>query len=955
MTRSMIRLFAIAAVGLHFGCADENVRDWSDIEPGKPRVGDKQFISAAPGDQYGRFAGAESDATNATPDARQEGEDREIEEADIIRIDGDLLYLLNAYRGLEILDISNPDDPVILGQAKVFGYPVEMYIDGSRAYVVVSNYFSYWVTDALDATEWRGSQIVIVDIENPALPEIMGSINIEGYISDTRRVGDVLYVVSNRYAWWSCAESDDNVNLTFVASIDIWDPANIEMVDGLNFPGSSNFIHVTQNAVFVAQYRYDWDDPSLAYDYGSAVTYVDISDAAGDITERDTVFVPGYLRDRFALDWFQDSFRIVTHFWDGIGHSELRTFDTTNADDIQAQGTLRIEDAGRLMATRFAGDRAYTIHLPQAVDPLDVIDLSDPTNPTLEAILEIPGWVNHLEVRGSRLLALGVDDTAWPRRVSVKLFDVTVADAPILLDEVPIGDGYSWSAANWDPKALTILDDEGLVLVPFTSWAEDAGAYSRGVAMVEWLGDDLVARGVLPTKGYVNRTRAQDQRIFALSYQYLEVFDVADLDQPSPTAAVELAWNVSDLITIGEYSVQLVGDYWTYWDEEPTRELRVVPLSQPDTGPVLARVPLDAPYGRLFNNGSLIYVASYDYQTNETTVQVFDLSDPLHPIARGSVDIEMPGGFDYYGGMYRNWGWWYYGGGEVFQLDGDQLVLHPWTWYGWYDYAEDDSTAPDTVDELWFISLADPDAPTATRMPLTQYASQVTGRGDNVYFTYYEPVEVEDSDYWWAAYYLGRVTLAGGQPTVLPSVNIPGQFIDASEAGSTLYTLNYVWNDDGYLEQSFNSLHLTGSQAELLDTFDFGAEDGTGISGLQVENGIAYVLEQGWGWYSDCQPPHVSMTLLDARQPANLHVASEFTASGYGYLMTVEQGRAFLNMGWGMGMMVLDIVDPDAPSLLGTFRTQGYPVALRIKDDVVYLPSGYYGVQMFHLSDATPL
>jgi hypothetical protein len=138
MTRSIIRLFAILAFGTGLGCADENVRNWSDIEPGKPRVGDRQFISAAPGDQYGRFAGAE-DSANAAPDARQEGEDREIEEADIIRIDGDLLYLLNAYRGLEILDIANPDDPVILGQAKVFGYPVEMYIDGTRAYVVVSN------------------------------------------------------------------------------------------------------------------------------------------------------------------------------------------------------------------------------------------------------------------------------------------------------------------------------------------------------------------------------------------------------------------------------------------------------------------------------------------------------------------------------------------------------------------------------------------------------------------------------------------------------------------------------------------------------------------------------------------------------------------------------------------------------------------------------------------------
>src|SRR5206468_12579514 len=97
----------------------------------------------------------------------------------------------------------------------VFGYPVEMYIEGTRAYIVLSNYFTYWPF-ALDdgAQEWRGSQLVVVDIANPALPNVLARFNIEGYISNTRRVGDVLYVVSNRYAWWNCSGSTDSVDST---------------------------------------------------------------------------------------------------------------------------------------------------------------------------------------------------------------------------------------------------------------------------------------------------------------------------------------------------------------------------------------------------------------------------------------------------------------------------------------------------------------------------------------------------------------------------------------------------------------------------------------------------------------------------------------------------------------------------------------------------------------------
>jgi hypothetical protein len=942
------------------GCADEGLG--MHLRPGQPRVGDTRFVSAAPGGMYNSLAGGVEDGTAAPSNERQEGSEREIEEADVIRVSGNLLYVLNAYRGLEIIDIQNPDQPVILGSAKVFGYPVEMYIDGTRAYVVVSNYFSYWrnaESDA-DADEWRGSQVVVVDIANPALPTLIGGINIEGYVSDTRRVGDVLYVVSNRYAWYSCSGSDDTVNLTFVASIDIWDPADIHEVERQTFPGASNFIHVTQNAIFVAQYDWAWDDVTQTSSYGSTVFYVDIADAAGDIAVRDSFAVPGYLRDRYAMDWYEGSFRIVTHFWEGIGHSELRTFDTTNPDAVVPQGLLRIEDAGQLMATRFSADRAYTIHLPQTVDPLDVIDLSDPYHPTLEAVLEIPGWVNHLEVRGYRLIALGVDDTAWPRRVSVKLFDVTEAHAPVLLDEVPIGDGYSWSQASWDPKALSILDDAGLILIPYTSWAADAGAYARGVATVSWLGDDLAARGVMPTRGYVHRTRVVTDRALALSYDFLEVFDVSNLDQPLATAALELAWNVADLVVLGDVTVQLIGDYWWYGDVARQNELRVIGKNDPDTGPVLARLPVVAPYGRLFVHQSSIYLASYDWEADVTRVSVFDFTDPYAPVARGSVEIDSQGGFDYWGGLYGYWSWWWYSGGEILQL-GDRLVLHPMLWWwGCYDLAAEGGgeadAAAEPIDTLWVVDLGTPDQPVATAVSLPHFASQVSGQADTVYYTYFEPVTVEESPYTWAAFYLGRVVLDPYTgPRRLSGVNIPGQFISASANGQTVFTLNSRWNDDGTLAQSFHSLRLQGSAAELLDTLELALDNNSWLNGLAIRGETAFVATERWGSYACDDPPELELSLIDVGTPTSLEVASTFSATGYGYLMGVEAGRAFLNMGWGEGMIVLDVTDATAPALLGGFRTQGYPTAVRIDDDVVYLPSGYYGVQMFRLSDATPL
>ncbi len=920
----------------------------------EPQPGDTSFVSAIPG-------GADRLADNADPTAsedtgRETGENREIEEADIVRLDGNTLYVLNAYRGLEIIDVTNADAPSILGSARVFGYPVEMYIDGTRAYIVVSNYFTYWGF-ALDsaAHEWRGSQIVIVDIANKAAPEVLARLNVEGYITNTRRLGDVLYVVSNRYAWYSCSSSTDSVDLTFVASIDIYDPNDIHEVERLSFPGSSNFIHVTQNALFVAQYRWDWTGANSTY--GSDVTYVDISDPAGAIVERGSFGVPGYLFDRYAMDWYNNSFRIVTYFWEGQGHSELFTFDTSDPGNIVPQGSLSIADAGSLMATRFAGERAYTIHLPRTnIDPLDVIDLSDPANPQLKAILEIPGWVSHLEVRGFRLIALGVDDTAWPRRASVKLFDTTVAEAPVLLSEASVGEGQSWSQADWDPKALTILDDQGLIFVPFSSWTTDS--YMSGVQIISYVGDSLSARGVMTSDGYITRTRSKDDRVLALSSEFLEVYDATDLDDPVRTAALELAWNVGDFVTLGDYGVQLVGNWWSYYGNAPAGELRVVALANPDSGPMVARIPVDATYGRLYQNGALVYLTSFHYDyatyTSSTRISVFDFSEPTAPVARGELELPIYA-WDYYGGIYWWWGWY---GGEVVHL-GDRLVFHPQGyWYVYDQVGAAKDAAPNAeptaaADSLWVVDLRNPDELGVVEVELDNYALRVSGRGDTVFYTYAVPVAVSSSSYTWAQYFLGRLDVSDpAAPRTRNGINIPGQFLDADTSGHYIYTLDWRWDASGNLDETFNSLRLFASHAVLLDRLDL-SDRQSSFAGLTVKDNVGYMLRQSWSWACDV-PPNMALQLIDARAPASVRFAGAFTLSGYGMLMDVQHERAFLTTGWGESLALLDVSDPEAPSLAGAYRTLGYPVAVRVAGDTAYLPSGYYGVQTVPLSAGNP-
>lgn len=504
---------------------------------------------------------------------------RDIEEADVVKIVGDRLYVLNRYKGLLIIDVSDPDSPLLLGRVDLRGRGVEMYVVGPRAYVLLSA--DYYYMDALPGAaggaagtarmslvapgphapppDFEGSQIAIIDVNDPNAPAMLDKLNLAGFADASRRVGDVIYVVgSNNLPWYNALADDSDlppVNEGFVASVNVANPNDIQAVDRETFSGAGLSLHVSQTALFAASQRWQQSTAQSI----TRVQYVDISDPAGAIVLRDSFDVPGFIRNRFYMDDFEGVFRIATES-SGFGFREVKVFTYSLADpaDITPLGSVDVIRGESLEAVRFDGPRGYVVTFLR-VDPLFVIDLRDPATPSVSGELEVPGYSTHIEPRGDRLIAVGIDNTDGTRP-ALAYYDVSDPANPTELDRIVLGPPGSFTESNatYDEKAFKIIDELGLIAMPFRhvdyqSIPSDPrplpGFAASGrdlpyvppqcvdaVQLVDFSDAGLTKRGWFNHRGRVERVGLVANRVFALSQVALQTVDIADRDDPQRKA-----------------------------------------------------------------------------------------------------------------------------------------------------------------------------------------------------------------------------------------------------------------------------------------------------------------------------------------------------------------------------------------------------------------------------------
>lgn len=150
---------------------------------------------------------------------------------------------------------------------------------------------------------------------------------------------------------------------------------------------------------------------------------------------------------------------------DSIDHHLYVLRPKANEHALEILGKLpsdaRPQEIGKpnedLFGVRFDGDRAFAVTF-RRIDPLYVIDLSNPADPRIAGQLTLPGVSEFLHpVSRDLLLGLGTESS----HVKLELYDTSVLESPQSRGAISIGERPSTSTALYDRHAFTYLAGDG--------------------------------------------------------------------------------------------------------------------------------------------------------------------------------------------------------------------------------------------------------------------------------------------------------------------------------------------------------------------------------------------------------------------------------------------------------------------------------------------------------------
>jgi len=419
-----------------------------------------------------------------------------VDEADIVKVDDRGYMYLVSGNAVHILKAYPPEQAQTVSKITFDDlYPIGIFVQGNKLAVLGSDYTFPTIFDRYYVPDIK-TFMKVYDVGDPGNPSLARDFTISGSYFNSRMIGDYVYFVVSKSAFLANdtlilpeINSDGKVKqiapteiryfngtdnyyqyTTFVA-MNLKNTTEAPVYLPIMLGGTCN-MYVSLKNIYVTYAG--WSDNTTIY-------RIQVEGSNMTCEARGTV--PGRERNQFSMDEHNDYFRIETTSWtqNWTTQTNLYVLDM----NLTVVGNLTgLAPGENFHSARFMGDRAYFVTFKKT-DPLFVIDLSQPTNPSVLGELHIPGYSDylhpydetHLIGVGKHTVEADEGDFAWYQGIKISLFDVSNVTNPIQIDNVTIGDRGSDSQVLYDHKAFLFDKSRTLLIIPILEAKIDESKY----------------------------------------------------------------------------------------------------------------------------------------------------------------------------------------------------------------------------------------------------------------------------------------------------------------------------------------------------------------------------------------------------------------------------------------------------------------------------------------------
>ncbi|HEX4906006.1 MAG TPA: beta-propeller domain-containing protein [Acidimicrobiales bacterium] len=504
------------------------------IEEDSPSAGDDASGGPTDGDES---------LTNDTPEdtsstnVQEEG----VDEPDTVKTDGDTAFVV-AHGDLQAVDITGTTPAVVdtLDLGDDFGH--ELLLSGDRLLVVTP----HWDFGILEGDVARTSfapgepttTIRLVDVTDPANLTVLDTVELDGSHRSARMIGSVVRLVMQTDPSFPFvyptddsdaavhAAAERNREIIEASTAEDWLPdfvdcadvslppvesgmstvsvltfdlaSGIEPTSSAAVTANAETVYASTTRLYVTTGRWEWEPDALGSQVTTEVHGFDITDPAAT-TYVGSGAVEGYALNQFSLSEHEGFLRIATTTappWREDGEEGEQSESMVTVLDEQAGELVqvgRVSGLGlgeRIYAVRYFGDVAAVVTFRQ-VDPLYLLDLSNPAAPSVAGELKLLGYSAYLhKVADGRLLGVGAaaDEDGMVTGAQVTLFDTSDPSSPQVVDQVTFESGYT--SVEYDHHAFLHWPATGLAVIPIEQHGE------TGTGFVGAVGLDVTADGL---------------------------------------------------------------------------------------------------------------------------------------------------------------------------------------------------------------------------------------------------------------------------------------------------------------------------------------------------------------------------------------------------------------------------------------------------------------------------